>query len=1117
MAKRTPPSAGLPLLDGLLEGAASEHGSATASGPELPDAAARQRIRDDLHSNLLVEAGAGSGKTHALASRMAAGIATGAYELERMVAVTFTRKAAAELRGRFQLALEAELQTATDSVAARIHHALGNIERFFAGTIHAFCARLICERPVEAGVAPGFEELDDAQERVLREQSWRDFRTQALAEGDADLLELEDAGLKPHHLDEAFKVICLYDEVDFPAGNPSVPDSAPAWRALWDFWQDLCGYLPGAIPPGSTCKVQQTMDRFRRDWTFVTRVATPDAPPSGQEVAALLAQWDTSRTITQKWWSDDSAERKRLAALIPARLEAFRAQVVTPFLTGWREFVYARAVRVLLKARARAAEDRRRRNVLSFNDLLRRTAELLRTNADVRRAMRRKYRWLFIDEFQDTDPLQAEIIFLLAGEGDEPGAVNWHHVSLRPGALFVVGDPKQSIYRFTRADIDIYNQVRERFAGPDGSGVVTLTANFRSVPAVCDWANQVFASLFPPDATSRSPKYAPLVPVRPPALAEADQGPLLTLTTGKDDAVAVESGQIARFIRSEVDAGRRTFGDFLVITRKKKNLHAYAEALERRGIPVEVSGGSGFSESEDVRQFALLLLALSDPQDQVALLGVLRGPLFGLSDRQIFSWRKAGGYVDLFSSPEEVVAAPAAPVGAALEVLRRWYRWTRLLPAGAALDRILDDSGFVAMAASSAGGVDAGDLRHAVDRVRALVETGFTLFEAARALASWSALDEDGPDESVEVESLPLEPGRPDVVRLMNLHKAKGLEAPVVFLADPTGGFEPRVDVRVVRDAETGTARGWFQIRERLKHGQGKAIAQPEGWDALHEEEKAYLDAEQIRLLYVAATRAREVLVVGRCDGATRAAWAAFEPHLAGFAELRIPDDVRPVAYDTVDLSVGNAAQAAHTIEAAHGRVMMPSWDATSVTAEVKRIPRLSPVEESAEAVDDPTRSTTAETPSRRADAGLGWGSLVHGLLEHAMRFPHATRDDLRRLARWLVLEETSLLAVVEQAIDTVEAVKASDYWQGARRSGEHHEEVPFSVLEHREGQRPVVITGTIDLVHRNGDTWCVVDYKTDVDGALAARYEAQVTAYRAAWGKVVEAPVTSHIVRARL
>ena len=127
------------------------------------------------------------------------------------------------------------------------------------------------------------------------------------------------------------------------------------------------------------------------------------------------------------------------------------------------------------------------------------TAQVLRENADVRRALQQKYRWLFVDEFQDTDPIQAEIMFLLLR--DEDCSVPTGAALAAPARrLFVVGDPKQSIYRFRRADIDIYNEVRARLAGADGSEVVSLTTNFRSVPGLCDWANDVFQDQFPPDA-----------------------------------------------------------------------------------------------------------------------------------------------------------------------------------------------------------------------------------------------------------------------------------------------------------------------------------------------------------------------------------------------------------------------------------------------------------------------------------------------------------------------------------------------------------------------------------------------------------------------------------------
>src|ERR1700752_2336321 len=181
------------------------------------DAQSRSTIRGELLTNILVEAGAGSGKTQMLAERMAAGIAAGVYRVEQLAAVTFTRKAASELRGRFHLALEAELSKARSDARpvatldteriARIESALSNLERFFAGTIHSFCARLLRERPVESGVSPGFTELDEVQDLQLRQRAWREFITNARAAGDPDMMALLQADIRPPDLDSAFAII----------------------------------------------------------------------------------------------------------------------------------------------------------------------------------------------------------------------------------------------------------------------------------------------------------------------------------------------------------------------------------------------------------------------------------------------------------------------------------------------------------------------------------------------------------------------------------------------------------------------------------------------------------------------------------------------------------------------------------------------------------------------------------------------------------------------------------------------------------------------------------------------------------------------------------------------
>ncbi|HEY6359447.1 MAG TPA: UvrD-helicase domain-containing protein [Vicinamibacterales bacterium] len=1068
----------------------------------LGDQTTREQIASALDCNLLVEAGAGSGKTHEMAQRMAAGIAAGAYGVDGMAAVTFTRKAAAELRGRFQLALEVELaaeRTRADSVREqRVRAALSRLERFFAGTIHSFCAHLLRERPVEAGVSPGFSELDEVEDAILRHQAWRDFVSQQVAAGHPLMLELREAGVRPRDLDDAFEVVTLYEEVEFPTGAAERPDGATAWAALDTFWNALQKKLPAAIPDETKCPTQTAARKFAGQ----LRVARARRQRLAS-LAELLETWDFTPKITQKWWSSDPAEKKRIRDAIDVLHSTFRDTVVTPFRTQWGQYLYRVAVALLVDARGFAARERRRRNVLSFADLLQLAARVLREDPGVRRALQRKYRWLFVDEFQDTDPVQAEIIFLLASADRDGSVHDWRDVPLRPGSLFVVGDPKQSIYRFRRADIDIYNIVARRLDTPPAGAVLALTTNFRSIPALCDWANRVFAQRFPPAPTTHSPRFAALKPARRRASGGHPHQGLFTLTVpgscDQGDVCAAEAASVAAYIRAEVDAGRRTFGDFLLLTRKRKNLPVYAAALERLHVPIEVSGAGAFGESLHVPHLALLLRALTDPQDAVALVGVLRGPLFGISDPDLFAWRQAGGWFSVFSadaggisSLSNVGAAFRRPesdsrVGDALASLQQYYRWIRVLPAGAALDRILEHSGLLALGATSPGGVEAGDLLHAVDRVRQVVADGQTLADAAQSL-------EDDLQASSEVESLPLEPGRTDVVRLMNLHKAKGLEAPAVFLADPCGGFRPRVDVRIIREGTA--ARGYFSLTTEWGKGR-KVLAQPEGWDRYEAEEQAYLAAEEDRLLYVAATRARETLVVGRwasTGGRGTRAWAGLEPFLDTATELPVPTRVRVPSAQRVDMSAAAREAANRARAGAHTHARTASWSVASVTADARHVAKMTRAVEPA-SPDDPTRVVVRDTPSHRADAGAAWGALIHGLLEHAMRHEHTTRDDLRRLAMWLTVEEPQLRSVLDEALDTVQAVAAAAFWQEAQ-AAEHSVETPFAVAD----DRCAVLTGVIDLLFRTADGWRVMDYKTDVSPeAHAVAYQAQLAAYRRA------------------
>jgi len=366
--------------------------------------------------------------------------------------------------------------------------------------------------------------------------------------------------------------------------------------------------------------------------------------------------------------------------------------------------------------------------------------------------------------------------------------------------------------------------VRRRIEATGGR-VVELTTSFRAVPTLCEWANNVFPNFFPPEATAQQPAFHRLDPFRDENdNARSGVHGLSVQATIRVEAAREDAAAIARWIRDAVDTKGYAWGDFMILTRKSalypegSILPIYAQALEALQILVEVSGGAAFSESSSVAALAALLRVLSDPSDQAALVGVLRGPVFGLSDEELYRHREAG-FGFLLTAP--LSEAATGPVVEALRFLQAMYRWTRSLPAPAALERLLEETGLLALAVTATpGGAEAGNLVHAVDRVRQVTEAGGSLAEAAQAL------EED--IESTEIDTIPLQPGRQDVVRLMNLHKAKGLEASVVFLADPLGGVKPRADLRIVRDG--GQAMGYLQISRKFgEHGR-QVIAGPEGW-----------------------------------------------------------------------------------------------------------------------------------------------------------------------------------------------------------------------------------------------------------------------------------------------
>lgn len=1046
---------------------------------QLPDAARRRKIEQDLDTNYLVEAAAGTGKTTSMVRRMVALIASGKAKAPDIAAVTFTRKAASELKVRFVLELEeaqVKAMAASDKdKAANLAEALDASGRCFVGTIHSFCARLLRERPVEAGVDPAFTEMDEDEDKRLRRVSWEEqmvgFANEALRN------RILAAGLSPGELFGLFETVAGHPDVDsWPAPDPVPPDMTGALEALGKYLAHIDVLLPQLPDEWGSDTLIPRLHRVRR----MARNAPDLADPL--ILFKILETFSLKIIARNKFYPGEKEQAQGEAE----RWVRFNEETALPAVRRFMEYRYAVAIQAVLPAVDRYRHMRTLQGSLNYGDLLLKAAGLLREKSEVRRFFQDRYRRLLVDEFQDTDPVQAEVMMLLAST--DPGEKDWKRCTPRPGSLFVVGDPKQSIYRFRRADIMIYNEVRTIITGRGGGEKLELSANFRSRPDLLGWVNQVFEPCFPPEETDVAPRYVGLEPGRPAdgEQAPADLSGIRTIPmpaqcTNKQLVMEYEPERIARTIRTLVDSGITVtgkdgltrscaWGDFMVVTMKKEHLSPFSSALDRWSIPHQVTGGAALGEVPELYDLYLAVRCAARSHDPVAFVGVLRSQMFGFSDVDLLAYRLAGGDFRWDRPvPAGLETVLAVRFSDAKKRLSGYARWLATLPVVSAMERMAEDLGLAATAARQADGdLRAGSLYKALEILRgaaALRPLLDHVLETFRLLITGEETH----------DGAPARPAPPSLVRVMNLHKVKGLEAPVVFLATPVGNWNTTPYLHIVRDVEqvtgyaevAGTGGGW---------GRPPAVALPPGWDdTWGPREEAFLQAELIRLLYVAATRAGSMLVISTMEkGGGSHPWGYFTDHLQGARELPDPEGVEPPEQPEEELGPDEAGDP----------TMYPrNWEGLLEHGYEKRFPS-----------QFATPGKDSQPPT--GEHGTGWGTVIHKLLEVIMEAP-AKDQELVSVAETFLAEEDLSTEHAADAVNTARSVTGSEIWKRASKAEERLTEVPYAYLKSKD-PIPTLEPGVIDLVFREDDGWVIVDYKT---GRMEPeRYKPQLEAYCEAW-----------------
>jgi len=1023
----------------------------------MSDEAARRRIREDLDTNLLVEAGAGSGKTTCLVERMVNLIRRG-EPVERIAAVTFTRKAANELRERFQLGLEAARREADGTEDAdRLDLALRDLDASFLGTIHAFCGRLLRERALEAGLDPTFEEVDQEGLALLRDDFFGRWLERGRLSADPTLHQLEALRIEPRELAAAFGRVVDNPDVIFPLEGVPRPDHVACRRSLLRLLSEADRLMPAAEPDDGWDELMKLIRRLRY------RARLDDWADLGAFCSAIETLRPNHCKVVQKRWAEDKAAKAAAKDLADGFLEFVEGEA-DQLLTRWREHRYAPVMEFLQRAASAFERERRRTGRLGFQDLLMLAASLLRSRPAARTALGERFRRLLVDEFQDTDPIQAEVCLLLSsepGEGDD-----WRTVRPRAGALFVVGDPKQSIYRFRRADLETYGFVRERM-GLVGA-VLRLTRNFRSTGPIERFVNGYTGEVFPEEATRYQAPFAPMQTVMEAGSGDGGFHYSVTWARAKAEVLADDAGRVSSWISAEIGSGRRTAGDFLVLVQEKRSITPFAAALAERNVPVSTTGAR-LPQERELTELRLLLETLADPGNPLLVGATLEGLFFGLSPADLYAASSEGIALSALQPPDGT-----GPVADALTRLVRWRAWATRDSADLLLERLLDETGLLPYAASQPlGDGRAGTLLRLVETVRDAAQHG------ASALSDGVAAI----DRALELDaSATLRPGRGDAVRVMNLHQAKGLEAPVVILAAPLDRTEHEPEIHVSRS--TDGAEGGIAVHDTA----GGLLAHPPDWRMMQAEEALFLAAELDRLRYVAATRPQHQLLVARLekDGVPKddSIWSAYaaqlESHSASLALPLSPAPGRP----TLRRSVEAIQQ-----EVAAGRVRL---SAAAVAGFEQR---------------SVTRSTRSEAferegydlPRAAEPGGRSWGTAVHRGIEASGR--GRSGASLRRFLAAVLREEfpdddTERTAQRVTALELLlEQVAQLPEWRD--RVG-----LELGIMRvEDDGGTERITEGVIDLLARSDGQCQVVDWKTDRgnDATWATRlpkYEAQVAAY---------------------
>ncbi len=1100
--------------------------------------------------DIVVTAGAGTGKTRTLVARYLSLLADGT-PLRSIVAITFTRKAAREMRNRVRAKVRRYLihGELTPQQRDRWQAVYAALDAARIGTIHSLCTEILRAHPAEAGVDPRFRVLEEGQAALLRREALD--AALAWAADDPEAVRLFALLDGPGGLLEALQTL-LNQRLDATAAFDAVPDEPLAhWREVlqerqrsWlhaltsdPAWTDAVATLRRSKPtdPDDRMAVQNRRALGTIDEVVPRQPVDPapgedpgsddGSPPAIDERLNALSRLDEINLVggSYKAWPGGNAEKAAVKEALRTLRKLWRdhADLLSLRLTPLDEQL-AEAIPALQavfrfacqRYRAKKGDER----ALDFDNLESGALALLRDHPEIRDRWQRQVEAILVDEFQDTNERQRDLVHLLAGA---------------PGKLFIVGDAKQSIYGFRGADVTVFRAERERIAGSrghPGSGEGwRLATSYRAHRGLVRALNNLLRPVLGEEADPLRPWAEPFAPIEP---HREDPGPgieapyvELQLTVGSksdgalDRAARALVGRLAEMVGAGVqvmDGGELRplhYGDIAILCRASSSFSHYEDALDEAGLPYLTVAGRGFYDRPEIRDLLNALRALADPTDDLALVGLLRSPAVAISDATIYRLARAR---DEPSAPGDRVdpgdsVDPSDSVDPLWDVLRqgevelsmigdKWAaRAVTLISAlhtmagrtgvGDLLKTFLDETHYRAAL------LKAGQQR-AVRNIDKLLGDAHAsgLVSVSGFLEYVSGLQDSGAREG---EARAAAGG---AVQIMSVHQAKGLEFPIVVLGDATWGgggggrgllVDPTLGVLPpLKDEEEDELTAAYRLAEARQADQA--------------------EAEADRLLYVAATRAREKLLISgylsgiRKDGTPYklGGWLGKLGRPLGLQDVEIPHDDKGSLVHHRELHAGETSANCFIYEPAYTYPRPAASAADEIKVPDTSLP-LPPSGEDEEGglpppllapvaqkeAQEQTPQQVSSRPSwfrvvpetRRAKAPSRIvGDLVHEALA-AWRLPES-RDD-EAFAHWLrararargLVNRQQVTHAVQRSRRLLLRFQGDGLFEELTTAERRLHEVPFSVERHRR-----VETGQIDLLYRRRGAWTIVEFKTD-------------------------------------